>query len=101
MITKCLIVFSLFDSLNPKPQFPQATRYFYYRLLDNLLAKHRQALLSLGNDFLMGYIHLVQGEKDPRNLMLIFAMNRVILIDFKTESHTDVRNKLMLYENFN
>ena len=83
---------SLFECLQPpKPQFVQAVRYLYYQLLDKLLDKHRSALKSLGNDFITGYIHTIQGEKDPRNLMLVFGMNRVILIEFQTESHTDVR----------
>ena len=92
-----LTISSLFECLQPpKPQFVQAVRYLYYQLLDKLLDRHRSALKSLGNDFITGYIHTIQGEKDPRNLMLVFGMNRVILIEFQTESHTDVRLILLI-----
>ena len=82
---------ALFDCLKPpKPQFIQAVRYLYYQLLDLLLHRHRGALKSLGGEFVSGYIHTIQGEKDPRNLMLVFGMNRVVLIEFDTRSHTEV-----------
>ncbi|TIA93584.1 hypothetical protein E3P99_00068 [Wallemia hederae] len=81
---------ALFDCLKPpKPQFIQAVRYLYYQLLDTLLHRHRGALKSLGGEFVSGYIHTIQGEKDPRNLMLVFGMNRVVLIEFDTQSHTE------------
>ncbi|KDN49952.1 hypothetical protein K437DRAFT_267377 [Tilletiaria anomala UBC 951] len=62
---------------------PQALRFLIFKLLDLLVARHRaHALRSLGAKFLRGYISLAKGEKDPRNLMLLFATDRVLLIDF-------------------
>lgn len=54
--------------------------------MDSLLSKHRAALKSLGAQFIKGYIDLVEGEKDPRNLVYIFAMDRVILIEWELDS---------------
>lgn len=36
----------------------------------------------MGDQFLSGYVKLVEGEKDPRNLMYLFAIDRVLLIEF-------------------
>ena len=44
----------------------------------------------MGSEFLAGYISLAEGEKDPRNLLLAFAIGRVILIEFDVSSHTEV-----------
>lgn len=61
---------------------PQAIRFLAFSLMDSLLSRHRSALKSLGPEFVKGYIELVEGEKDPRNLVYIFAMDRVVLIEW-------------------
>ena len=48
------------------------------------------ALKSMGADFLNSYTKMVDGEKDPRNLMLLFAMDRVILLEFEIGSMVEV-----------
>jgi DNA repair/transcription protein MET18/MMS19 len=45
----------------------------------------------MGNDFLIRYIALAEGEKDPRNLMVAFAIARVILIEFDIKDKVEVR----------
>lgn len=45
---------------------------------------------EMGNDFLAGFRNLLDGEKDPRNLMLIFQMNRVVCIEFDISGHVEV-----------
>ncbi len=44
----------------------------------------------MGSDFISGYIGLAEGEKDPRNLLLAFAIARVLLIEFDTAKHIEV-----------
>lgn len=44
----------------------------------------------MGKDFLSGYISLAEGEKDPRNLLLAFAIDRVLLIEFDISAHLEV-----------
>ena len=46
---------------------------------------------SMRTEFLSGYVKLVEGEKDPRNLMTAFAVARVILIEFDITDHVEVR----------
>lgn len=50
----------------------------------------------MGKQFLDGYIGLAEGEKDPRNLMVAFAIARVILIEFDVTLHVEVREEACL-----
>lgn len=47
------------------------------------MSRSRPALIRMGKDFIKGYCTLVEGEKDPRNLMLSFGMIHVILVEFE------------------
>lgn len=81
-------VFSIIDSLmafhrDGNCVFPSFCRY--------VLLKPIVVLKSLGKQFLEGYISLAEGEKDPRNLMVAFAIARVVLIEFDVSSHVEVR----------
>lgn len=42
-------------------------------------------------EFLDGYASLTEGEKDPRNLIIAFAIARVILIEFDIHERVEVR----------
>ena len=44
----------------------------------------------MDDEFLRGYLGLAEGEKDPRNLMLAFAIDRVLLIEFDVAKHIEV-----------
>jgi DNA repair/transcription protein MET18/MMS19 len=52
------------------------------------------ALKDMGTEFLNSYTKMVDGEKDPRNLMLLFSMARVILVEFDVEPQIEVRTIL-------
>ncbi|EJU03657.1 ARM repeat-containing protein [Dacryopinax primogenitus] len=67
----------------------QATRFIVFMIIDALLKHRRDALKSLGNVFIGGYIELANGEKDPRNLLQAFSIDRVILTEFETKSKID------------
>lgn len=63
----------------------QAIRHLVYQIIDSLLALHRRALKDMGLDFLNSYTKTIEGEKDPRNLMLLFSMDRIILLEFDVQ----------------
>ncbi len=44
----------------------------------------------MNKEFLDSYIFLAEGEKDPRNLLVAFAIARVILIEFDITRHVEV-----------
>jgi DNA repair/transcription protein MET18/MMS19 len=48
-------------------------------------------LKSMGDRFLSGYITLADGEKDPRNLMVAFAVARVIALELDISTKFEVR----------
>ncbi|KAF2674221.1 ARM repeat-containing protein [Microthyrium microscopicum] len=59
----------------------QEQRYQVLVLIDLLMAKYRDAMLTLhqgSRDFLPRFIAYFDGEKDPRNLMIVFAVLAVI-----------------------
>jgi DNA repair/transcription protein MET18/MMS19 len=45
----------------------------------------------MGDRFLSGYIALADGEKDPRNLMVAFAIARVLALEFDISTKFEVR----------
>jgi len=56
-----------------------------FNLFAVLLNKHQKALKTIGNDFVFGFIQAVDGEKDPRNLLVVFELTRVIISNFSID----------------
>ncbi|PBK99659.1 ARM repeat-containing protein [Armillaria gallica] len=76
-----VIVRALFTHVKMKV-LAQSVRLVVYSIIDNFMARHRDALKQMSKEFLAGYITLADGEKDPRNLLVAFAIARVILVEF-------------------
>ena len=89
----CAVSAALFASLELRSH-PQPLRHTAVRLLDSLVARHRAALLTMrrapdapaGSGFVEGYTALVSGEKDPRNLLVLFRIARVLLIEWEMDA---------------
>lgn len=45
---------------------------------------------KMGGQFVNGLVNLVAGEKDPRNLMIVFSNLRVVLVEFDMVNHAEV-----------
>ena len=69
---------------------PQAQRLQILELLNNLMSQHRSALRDMGDESLVGITDLVSGEKDPRNLMIVFSVLKVIMIEWDIVAHAEV-----------
>ncbi|ODO00637.1 DNA repair/transcription protein MET18/MMS19 [Cryptococcus wingfieldii CBS 7118] len=69
--------------------YVQATRHMVYVLLDSLIGLHREEFKKMGTAFINSYTKTVDGEKDPRNLMLLFSIDRVILLEFDVRDHIE------------
>jgi DNA repair/transcription protein MET18/MMS19 len=41
-------------------------------------------------DFVAGFINAMDGEKDPRNLMLAFSLVRTVIMEFDISQHVEV-----------
>ncbi|WVN87024.1 uncharacterized protein L203_102200 [Cryptococcus depauperatus CBS 7841] len=79
---------AIVENINIKA-YVQATRHLVYVLFDSLLTSHRNALKKMGSAFINSYIKMVDGEKDPRNLMLLFSLDRIILLEFDVHDHIE------------
>jgi DNA repair/transcription protein MET18/MMS19 len=44
----------------------------------------------LGPSFIKGYINIANGEKDPRNLLVAFTLDKVILLEFEVTDFIEV-----------
>ena len=47
--------------------------------------------MAMGTEFLTGVIDLFGGEKDPRNLMLVFSVKVVVATEWDLGGHAEVR----------
>lgn len=44
----------------------------------------------MGAKFIVGITDLVAGEKDPRNLMIVFSLLKVVMIEWDIQDHVEV-----------
>jgi DNA repair/transcription protein MET18/MMS19 len=73
------------------PKHPPTTRFIALTLLDALMSDYRDSLKAIGDKFITGLADIIGGEKDPRNLMIVFSIMKVILVEFDIVRHTEVR----------
>lgn len=59
-------------------------------LLNDLMVHHRPALKELGVEAIVGISDLVSGEKDPRNLMIIFSILKVLMVEWDISTQVQV-----------
>ena len=69
---------------------PQAQRLETLELLNCLMSKHRSTLKQLEDEAINGITALVNGEKDPRNLMIIFSILKVVMVEWEISAHAEV-----------
>lgn len=79
------------DHANPLKEFKlQTDRYAIIQLFDRLMAKYRTALQQLHEsdpEFLPKLIACFDGEKDPRNLMIVFSILHVPMIEWDVKAY--------------
>ncbi|CAG8605299.1 8685_t:CDS:10, partial [Gigaspora rosea] len=75
---------AIFANLNVQ-SLQQIVRHEVLQILDSLLHDHLH-----GPEFVAGYIQSMDGEKDPRNLLLAFSSIKLIIQEFDISSHVEV-----------
>ncbi|XP_029466021.1 MMS19 nucleotide excision repair protein homolog isoform X2 [Rhinatrema bivittatum] len=58
----------------------QADRHTVYTIITNFMRTREEELKGLGADFTFGFIQVMDGEKDPRNLLVAFQIVRDIIV---------------------
>lgn len=58
----------------------QIDRHSVYSIISNFMESREEELKGLGSDFTYGFIQAMDGEKDPRNLLLAFKLARDIIV---------------------
>ncbi|XP_060048632.1 MMS19 nucleotide excision repair protein homolog isoform X2 [Erinaceus europaeus] len=53
---------------------PQVDRHTVYIIITNFMQSREEELKGLGADFTFGFIQVMDGEKDPRNLLVAFRI---------------------------
>ena len=71
-------VIALFKEVHVRSSL-QVDRYKMFQILANMFDNHRDMILSMGSDFLCNYIQCIDGEQDPRNLLIIFQLSYDII----------------------
>jgi hypothetical protein len=54
------------------------------------MSTHRAAMRDMGDISLLGVVDIMTGEKDPRNLMIVFSILKVIMVEWDISNHTEV-----------
>jgi len=84
------IVDTIFKNIADLQRQPAMARFTIYHLIEKSLEKCREALEGISGRFIDGVLSLVEFEKEPRNLMVVFSFLRVIMAEFAaTERQTE------------
>ncbi|KAL4890612.1 putative DNA repair/transcription protein [Aspergillus ambiguus] len=81
---------AMFEHFQENQSRSQSQRFQVYQLLNELMSNHRAALHEMGDDSLVGIVDLMTGEKDPRNLMLVFSILKVVMMEWDITNHTEL-----------
>nr|XP_005289433.1 MMS19 nucleotide excision repair protein homolog isoform X1 [Chrysemys picta bellii] len=60
---------------------PQLDRHTVYSIITNFMRTREEELKGLGADFTFGFIQVMDGEKDPRNLLVAFQIVRDLILE--------------------
>ncbi|PYH97814.1 hypothetical protein BO71DRAFT_372404 [Aspergillus ellipticus CBS 707.79] len=80
---------AIFDHFQELQDRSQSQRFQVYQLLNELMINHRAALHEMGDHSLVGIVNLMTGEKDPRNLMLVFSILKVVMMEWDVSNHAE------------
>ncbi|KAJ5781146.1 hypothetical protein N7457_006306 [Penicillium paradoxum] len=80
---------ALFSNFQDLQSRSQTQRFHVYQLLNELMSSHRGALRDMGDISLLGVVDIMTGEKDPRNLMIVFSILKVIMVEWDISNHVE------------
>ncbi|KAJ5157803.1 uncharacterized protein N7482_008903 [Penicillium canariense] len=81
---------ALFSNFQDLQSRSQSQRFQVYQLLNELMSTHRVALRDMDEISLVGIVDLMTGEKDPRNLMMVFSILKVVMMEWDITNHVEL-----------
>ncbi|PYI25720.1 DNA repair/transcription protein [Aspergillus indologenus CBS 114.80] len=81
---------AIFEQFQELQSRSQSQRFQVYQLLNELMLNYRGALHDMGDESLVGIVDLVTGEKDPRNLMMVFSILKVVMVEWDISNHAEL-----------
>ncbi|KAJ3248082.1 hypothetical protein HDU78_002175 [Chytriomyces hyalinus] len=75
---------AMFSELNNQ-NFAQNVRFSVYSVFNLLLKSHLEAMKYLGDNFIAGFLVAMDGEKDPRNILISFGIIHTIIQNFNID----------------
>ncbi|KAL3478984.1 ARM repeat-containing protein [Aspergillus californicus] len=81
---------ALFENFSTLQSRAQSQRFQVYQLINEMMSNHRAVLHEMGDTSLVGTVDLMTGEKDPRNLMLVFSILKVIMVEWDVSNHVEL-----------
>ncbi|XP_055503042.1 MMS19 nucleotide excision repair protein homolog isoform X2 [Leucoraja erinacea] len=75
-----MVLKALFQELHVQSLL-QSDRHSVYSIITNFMDNREQELKGLGADFTFGFIQAMDGEKDPRNLLMAFQISRDLIVN--------------------
>ncbi|KAF9894385.1 hypothetical protein FE257_007888 [Aspergillus nanangensis] len=81
---------ALFGHFPDNQSRSQSQRFQVYQLLNELMSNYRAALHGMGDNSLTGIVDLMTGEKDPRNLMMVFSILKVVMVEWDVSNHVEL-----------
>ncbi|KAG0260460.1 hypothetical protein DFQ27_003517 [Actinomortierella ambigua] len=69
--------------------YQQTARHTVFLFFDQAIRQYLKSMQTLGSEFVFGFIQCLDGEKDPRNLMLAFTLIKEIIQNFDIAQHVE------------
>ncbi|ORY75562.1 hypothetical protein LY90DRAFT_502110 [Neocallimastix californiae] len=98
------------DTITPKMEVPKAmieeltiqgyqqtVRHVIFKCYETLVDKYLDVLKTIEDTFVPGFVQTVEGEKDPRNIMIIFKIIKIIVSELNYKPYVE----LLLFANIN
>ncbi|KAG0242236.1 RNAPII transcription regulator C-terminal-domain-containing protein [Mortierella sp. GBAus27b] len=69
--------------------YQQTARHFVFLFFESVINRFTASLRAISSDFVFGFIQCLDGEKDPRNLLLAFTLIKKIIQEFDIAQHVE------------
>jgi DNA repair/transcription protein MET18/MMS19 len=69
--------------------YQQTVRHVIFKCYETLVDKYLDVLKTIEDTFVPGFVQTVEGEKDPRNIMIIFKIIKIIVSELNYKPYVE------------